>query len=161
MPKEEIRFEDFLENVSPDNIDFVNTVHDYLLQAGCTTKIEAAKSGHVLSYLLPKTKKVLLNYVFRKNGLVVRIYGDGIDNYADILKMLPEGMGKAIEKAPSCKRLLDPNKCNSRCPMGYIFELNGTEHKKCRYSSFMFVVNGEHHEAIRRFIESELNDRTA
>ena len=159
MPKEEIKFEDFLLNVSPANIVFINEVNDHLLQKGCTYKIESAKNGHVLSYNLPKTKKVIINYVFRKKGMLVRIYGDNIVKYEDILKTLPEGMTKAVEEAPKCKRLHDPTKCNSRCPMGYIFELNGKEYKNCRYSSFMFEIKSENFEAIRDFIDHELKER--
>jgi hypothetical protein len=48
MPKVEIPFDDFLANVTPDNIVFVNEVHSFLLENGCSFKIEAAKSGHVL-----------------------------------------------------------------------------------------------------------------
>ncbi len=161
MQKNEIPFEDFIANVTPDNEGFVSEVHSELIRRGCTYKIESAKNGHVLSYIMPTTKKTLLNYVFRKSGMIVRIYGDGISGYSEILEALPEGMVKGIEKAPLCKRLHDPAKCNSRCPMGYIFTINGTEHKKCRYSCFMFSVNEEHHAAIRRFIEREFSDRIA
>ena len=159
MPKETIPFENFLQDVSQENIGFIHEMHDYMLQNGCAYKIEAAKSGYVFSYLLPKTKKVILNYIFRKNGMVVRIYGDNIGKYADILKTLPDNMIKAIEKAPVCKRLVDPDKCNSRCPMGNIFELNGKEYKNCRYNSFMFEVKKENHNAIRNFVEKERENR--
>jgi hypothetical protein len=159
MPKEEVKFEDFLLNVSPANLGFVNEIHDFLLENGCSFKIEAAKSGHVLSYLLPKTKKVIVNYVFRKSGMIVRIYGANIGNYADFLSSLPNGMIKAIEKAPACKRLADPTKCNSRCPLGYVFDLSGKTYKNCRYNSFMFELKDEHFTAIRDFIEKELEER--
>ncbi len=161
MSKEQIVFEDFLTNVSPVNLDFVNKTHDFLLQNGCTYKIEVAKSGHVVSYVLAKTKKVIVNYVFRKSGLIIRIYGDHINKYTDILTSLPENMAKTIEKAPVCKRLVDPTKCNSRCTMGYVFDLKGTTHQKCRYNSFMFEVKEENYEAIKSFLELELKNRTA
>lgn len=159
MSKEEIKFEDFLANVSPVNVDFVNQTHAFILQSGCTYKIESAKNGFVVSYVHAKTKKVIANYVFRKSGLIIRIYGDHIGSYSDVLTALPEGMAKAIEKAPVCKRLIDPTKCNSRCPMGYVFELNGTVHQKCRYNSFMFGVIDENYDTIHAFIERELNER--
>jgi hypothetical protein len=159
--KEVIPYEDFLANVPPYNLDFINSVNDFMLQNGCAYKIEAAKNGHVLSYLTPKTKKVLLNYVFRKNGMVARIYGDGINKYAEVLVSLPENMAAAIEKSPVCKRLIDPAACNSRCSMGYAFTLKGGEHKKCRYNSFMFEIKEENYTAIRLFIENELRERTA
>lgn len=161
MPKEQIKFDDFLLNVSPENLGFVHETHDFMLQNGCSFKIEAAKSGNVLSYLLPKTKKVIVNYVFRKSGMIIRIYGDNISKYIDIMQMLPKGMINAIEKAPVCKRLVDPTKCNSRCPMGYVFDLNGKTYQNCRYYSFMFDVTDENYASIRNFIEQELKERTA
>ncbi len=161
MSKEKIAFESFLTDVTPENLEFVNMTHDFLLKNGCTCKIELAKSGYVVSYLLAKTKKVILNYVFRKSGLIVRIYADNINGYLDILKTLPDNMVKAIEKAPVCKRLVDPTKCNSRCNMGYVFDLNGTNYQKCRFNSFMFEVKDENFKAITAFIEDELRCRTA
>ena len=160
MSKEEIKFEDFLMNVSPENLGFVHETHDLMLQRGCSCKIEAAKSGHVLSYVLPKTKKVIANYVFRKSGLIIRVYGDNISKYADFLHSLPDGMVRAIEKAPVCKRLIDPDKCNSRCPLGYVFDLHGKTYQNCRYSSFMFDVKEENYDSIRSFLERELKERT-
>ncbi|MCL2703085.1 MAG: hypothetical protein FWE91_05700 [Defluviitaleaceae bacterium] len=159
MPKDEIKLEDFLLNVSPANLGFVHGTHDLLLTNGCTYKIETAKSGHVMSYLLPKTKKVIINYVFRKNSMIIRIYGDNIGKYTEILKTLPENMVKAIEKAPVCKRLVDPAKCNSQCPLGYVFDLNGKTYQNCRYNSFMFEVKEENFASIRDFVERELRER--
>ena len=161
MPKEETKFEDFLLNVNPKDLGFVHETHDFMLQSGCSYKIEAAKSGHVLSYVLTKKKKVIANYVFRKSGLIVRIYGDNIGKYADILNNLPEGMIKAIEKAPVCKRMVDPTKCNSRCPLGYAFDLRGKTYQSCRYGSFMFEVREENYSHIRGFLERELKERAA
>lgn len=161
MAKDEISFEDFLQNVGHEILVFVNETHEFMLQNGCTFKIEAAKSGHVVSYILMKTKKVIANYVFRKNGLIIRIYGDNISQYAEILDVLPDGMTAAIEKAPACKRLIDPSKCNSRCGMGYVFELKGSPIQRCRYGSFMFDVKGENCAAIRAFLEREIKERIA
>ena len=161
MPKDEIKFEDFLQNVPPGNLSFVHDMHDFMLQNKCTYKIAEAKSGHVLSYLVPKTKKVLANYVFRKNGMLIRIYGDNISKYTDILGNLPESMAKSIEGAPPCTRLIDPTKCNSRCPLGYVFEFNGKTMQSCRYNSFMFDIEEANHAAIRSFLERELGERAA
>ena len=159
MPKDEISFDDFMLDVNPANMEFVHAMHDYLLQSGCTFKIAVANNGRVLSYNVPKTKRVLLNYVFRKSGMVVRLYGDNIGKYQSALSGMPENMKKAVIKAPICRRLADPAKCNSRCPMGYIFELGDTLYKKCRYSAFMFEVKGENHNAIRKLVEHELSAR--
>lgn len=159
MSKEGLNFEDFLMEVDSACLEIVLHLHEYLLEQECTVKLEAAKSGYVVSYSHSKTKKVIANYVFRKKGLLIRIYGDHVSNYAEFVNTLPEGMVKAIEKAPVCRRLIDPTKCNSRCPMGYVFTLNGTEYKKCRYNSFMFLVNDESAPFIKTFLEHELAER--
>lgn len=157
--KEETPFGDFLSEVNPACLGFVTRLHEYLLENDCSVKIESAKSGYVVSYSLNKTKKVVANYVFRKKGLIIRIYGDYVSNYMEFINTLPEEMAKAIEKAPVCKRLVDPAKCNSRCPMGYVFTLKGTEYQKCRYNSFMFLINDENTSYIKTFLEHELEER--
>jgi hypothetical protein len=159
--KDAVKLEDFLLNVPPESFGFVQDTHSFLLERGCGFKIETAANGYVFSYLLPKTKKVLANYFFRKKGMFVRIYGDNIGKYAEILGGLPTEMQRSIENATSCKRLHDPEKCNHRCPMGYIFELNGKEYKNCRYGCFQFAVVPENHAATRAFLEREFNERMA
>lgn len=161
MAKEEFSFENFIASVSPDILGYVNDTHEYLLANGCACKVTAATNDLVASYSHVKSKKVIFNYVFRKKGLVIRIYGDHVAAYADRLDQLPDNMTAAIDKAPVCKRMIDPTKCNSRCGMGYAFDLKGKEHKKCRYNCFMFEVKEENYEAIRHMLEWELKERTA
>jgi len=158
MEKAVITFENFLNDVPPELHEFVSQIHALLTGKGCGVKIEAAKSGFVLSYSDPK-KRVLSNYVFRKSGLVIRIYADAVNAYPDFLETLPDGMKKAIEKAPVCRRLIDFTKCNSRCRMGYDFVLGGARYQKCQYSCFMFPVNLESEPFIRAFLENELGAR--
>jgi len=157
---EAIKFEDFLMEVDSACLTIVLGLHEYLMEQECAVKIESAKSGYVVSYSHSKTKKVIANYVFRKKGLIIRIYGDHVSNYMDFVNTLPESMVREIEKAPVCKRLIDPTKCNSRCPMGYVFDLKGTEYKKCRYNSFMFLVNDESGPFIKTFLAHELAERS-
>lgn len=159
MSKEGLRFEDFLMEVDSAYLGIVTQLHEYFLENNCAVKLESAKSGYVVSYSHTKTKKVIANYVFRKKGLIIRIYGDNVSSYAEFINTLPEGMIKTIEKAPVCKRLVDPAKCNSRCPMGYVFTLKGTDYQKCRYNSFMFLVNDENAPYIKMFLEHELTRR--
>lgn len=161
MDKVEIKFEDFLNDVDPEYHEFTNQMNNFLINNGCKIKIENAKSGYVVSYTHTKTKRVIINFVFRKNGLVIRIYGDNVSRYNDFIDSMPEKMIKAVEKAPSCKRLIDITKCNSRCPMGYEFTIGDKTHKKCRYSSFMFDVNNESIPFITAFVENEIKERTA
>ncbi len=159
MAKNEISFEDFLSGVSLDNLGFVQDMHEFLTKNDCGYKIEEAKSGFVFSCVFKKTKKVLFNYVFRKDKMLMRIYADNIGKYVDYLKTLPAEMVREIEKAPDCKRLIDPTKCNQRCPMGFTFELNGTLHQKCKYGCFLLEVKPETQAVLRGFIENELKER--
>lgn len=161
MTKSVIPFEDFLKDADPAYHAFLTDVDREMREKGCKVEIKTAKSGYVLTYADPKTQKALMNYVFRKRGMLARIYGDHAGAYEEMLAKLPENMVKAIEKAPPCKRLLDPAKCNSRCAMGYQFALGGETHKKCRYSGFMFDLTDENNTHIKTFVENELAHRMA
>ena len=158
MDKNNIKFEDFLMDVYPAYHDFVNQTHDYLLENGCGIKLSVAKSGYLVSYT-DKNKRVIANFVFRKSGLVIRIYGDAVNQYNDFLETLPDEMVKAIGKAPVCKRLIDITKCNPKCRMGYQFTLHGVLQKKCQYNCFMFTVNFESIPFISDFLGRELTAR--
>ena len=159
MKKDVKTYDDFLVNVIPDICGFVRETHDAMLRNSCTFKVTTAKSGLVLSYILPKSKRIIFNYVFRKQGLIIRIYGDNIARYFDFLTTLPENMISAIVSAPMCKRLANPSSCNPRCPLGYVFEISGEGYESCRYSSFMFEVKEENYKAVREFISREMKER--
>ncbi|MDL2324962.1 hypothetical protein LJC61_07430 [Ruminococcaceae bacterium OttesenSCG-928-A16] len=161
MSKDNFVFDDFLLDVTPETLPFVSGLHEYLLANGCGVKIQSAKSGYVVSYLHTKSKKVVANYVSRKKGLVMRIYGNNAAKYTAFIETLPATMKAEIEKAPVCKRLLDPTKCSSKCTMGNIFTLDGIEHKKCRYNSFMFLLTPESMPFIKSFLLQELTERNA
>lgn len=161
MDQKEMRFEDFLNDISPEYIDYVSEIHDLLLQHSCIIKMQLAKSGHVVSYSDPKTKKVVANFVSRKKGPVIRIYGDHSSKYMELLEALPEGMIKSIEKSSACRRLIDPVKCNSRCPMGYTLTVKGIRHQKCRYNCFMFEINTQNSASIMSLLVKELRERAA
>lgn len=161
MGKEEFKYEDFLGAVNPIYADFVNQTNDFLIQNGCKIKIDLAKNGYLVSYSHAKTKRVVANFVFRKNGLVIRIYGDYINKYIDFAETLPAAMIKSIEKAPVCKRLIDPTTCNSRCSMGYDFTIKGVQYKRCKYNCFMFEINDDNIPFVKAFLENEIKERTA
>lgn len=161
MAKEEFRFEDFLNDISPEYADVVSHLHDFLLENGCGIKMQLAKSGHVVSYTDKKTKRVTVNFVSRKKGPVIRIYGDNAHKYMDFFETLPEEMIKSVGKSPDCKRLLDPAKCNQKCVMGYTLAIKGETYKKCRYGCFMFEINSDSAAYIKTFLENELRERTA
>ncbi len=154
-------FDDFLPQVAPDHLPFVLDLDSALRAWGYKTKVELAKSGYVVSYLHPKTKKTLLNYVFRKTGMLMRIYGDHVGGYLDFLQTLPESMAKEVAGEPNCKRLLNPAACNSRCPMGYVFSIRGEEYQKCRYNAFVFDVTNETMPFLKPFVEKEALARDA
>jgi len=160
MAKPKFQFEDFMGDVPMDHAEFVRDLHEFLTGQDCTIKIEQAKNGFCVSYAYAKTKKVLANFVFRKKGMFVRIYGGFIGQYSEVLTSMPEEMIKTIEKAPVCKRLMDPEKCSSTCPMGYIFSLGDTEHKKCRYNCFLFLLSEESKPSIRQILEREVGARS-
>lgn len=149
MAENELSFEGFLQDVDPVYRPFTVQTHERLTGGGCKLKLQLAKSGYVVSYTHGKSKRTLINFVFRKGGLVARIYGDNINSYEDILASLPESMSKAIQKSPVCKL------CNARCPKGYSFSLDGERLQKCRYSCFMFAVDGESIPFITDFIDRE------
>lgn len=161
MEKQTISFDNFLFDVHPQSRPFVEQIHETLLQNGCTVKLTQAKNGYVVSYTYMPQKRVIINFVFRKKGLMIRIYGDNAGAYEEFLETLPGAMRKAIEKAPVCKRLIDPAQCSSHCPMGNTFSLGGVQHKKCRYSNFMFLVEEDSYPFLKAFLEHELRERMA
>ena len=155
-----MNIEDFIFEVKPQYHGFVLSLNDYLLNNSCKLKISTAKSGYLVSYQYGKKKYALMNFVFRKSGLVARIYGNNAVNYIDILESLPESMKKSIHNAGSCKRFEDPPKCTPKCG-GYVFNFEGSELQKCRYFCFMFEVTDETSPFIRTLVEKELEQREA
>lgn len=159
MAQNSITMDDFLLDVHPMLHAYVRQMHDNLMEAGCAMEITRAKSGYVASYKYKK--RTVLNYVFRKAGMIARIYGDHFTSYLDTIEALPDSMAAAIDQAPACKRLLDPERCSSRCSMGYAFTLRGKPHKKCRYSCFQFLITPESMPHIEALLGGELKARTA
>lgn len=149
-----IEFQDFIVSVPIENQDFVKELHNKLMELGCKIEIKTAKSGYMVSYLYHK--KTVANYVFRKKGMLVRIYGVHVNEYEKFLETLPGEMISAIQKAPICKRLADPTACNPRCSKGYDFWLKGEHYQKCRNSAFMFLVCPQNNPFIQSFLLSEV-----
>ena len=151
---ENYTFDDFLASVDTENQEFVSEMHYELTKRGCKIVVNLAKSGYVVSYNL--NKKVIANYVFRKKGLVARIYASHIAQYMDILDTLPDDMVQDIQAAPICKRLVDPDTCNQKCSMGYDFVLKGERLRKCRNSAFMFSLSEENKPFIEALLLNEI-----
>lgn len=153
-----LTFEDFLDAVDSGSRDFVGELHDELLSRGCKFQIKAAKSGYLVSVVFDK--KTIANFVFRRKGLIIRIYANHINQYREVLDTLPDEMVQSIQNAPLCKRLVNPACCNSKCAMGYDFTLRGERLQKCRNSAFMFLLCKEHAPAIRELVVRELDMRS-
>ncbi|MDL2234374.1 hypothetical protein LJC63_12475 [Ruminococcaceae bacterium OttesenSCG-928-L11] len=159
--KTKLVFSNYLSDINPEFEFLVQRIHDKMVEWGCQVKLQESKSGHVVSFVDAKTDKTVANFVSRKKGPTVRIYADNLDQYAAMLPELPKAMVAQLEKASACRRLLDPTKCNARCPMGYVYTLNGTEHKKCRYNCFMFLINEDTAPSILTLLEREMAGRSA
>ncbi|RHR31500.1 hypothetical protein DWX43_05830 [Clostridium sp. AF19-22AC] len=151
---EKTEFNDFIATVPAENQDFVKELHDRLMEHGCKIEIKTAKSGYMVSYIY--NKKTVANYVFRKKGMLVRIYGVHVNEYEEVLETLPDEMVRSIQKAPICKRMADPNACNPRCSMGYDFWMKGEHYQKCRSSAFMFLACPENNPFIRTLLINEV-----
>ena len=157
MTKEKISFEQFIEAVDADNKPFVEDLHSYLLDSGCKVTFEEKKSGFLASYKFGKPQRAIMNFLFRKTGMLARIYGERISGYPDFLNTLPSAMVEAIEKAGECKRLVH-NTCSPKCT-GYDFMIGSEHFQKCRYNCFEFLITGESNPYIKSFVEHELKER--
>ncbi|MCL2361177.1 MAG: hypothetical protein FWC73_05100 [Defluviitaleaceae bacterium] len=157
MAKEKIGFEQFMEAVADTDKSFIKDLHEYLIEQGCKATYEEKKIGYLASYKWGKPPRTIINFVFRKQGMLTRIYGENISQYPDFINNLSEKMIGSIRDAGDCKRLIH-NTCSPKCS-GYDF-LIGSEHfQKCRYNCFEFLVSEENNPHIMAFIENELNQR--
>lgn len=150
---QKLGFDDFIAAVDSGSQPLVRGLHEELTACGCTIEVKEAKSGYVVSYR--RAKQTIANYVFRKAGLIARIYPNHLTEYLDVLDTLPGGMVSAIQAAPPCKRLLDPDACNPRCARGFDFPLQGRREQKCRYSAFQFPFSAETAPHIRTLLLRE------
>jgi len=161
MAKEKFTYPQFLETVAPPDLEAAQALHALAEGHSCGLKIEAAKLGFVLSYLDPGTKKTVINLVFRKNGLHMRLYADHAGGYVDLVAALPEAALKQLDKAPNCKRLMDIAPCSPYCVMGVDFELNGKRYQKCRFNAFLLPLSGENFSPLMAMAQRELELRGA
>ncbi len=150
------KFNLFMETVDGCFRNFVNQINEYLTEKGCKCDIKTAKSGYVVSYVL-SSKSTLATFISRKTGMKLRIYPEYIREYQEFLNTLPEKMKKEIKKASICKRLVNPDDCNPKCVMGYTFEMDGEQYKKCRYMAFQLTLSEENNPYIKEFLENELS----
>ena len=159
MAQEKPSFEQLLEAVDAQYQAFVLDLHNYLLNNGCKATFEEKKSGLLGSYKHTKSKKAVMNLLFRKNGLRVRIYGENAGKYLDFLNTLPDEMVQSISGASICKRLVH-NTCSPKCS-GYDVTIGGERFQKCRYGCFEFLVTDQSNPYIKSFVENEIKERAA
>jgi len=157
MAQEKISFEQFMEAVDADNKQFVQDFHDYLLENGCKVTFEEKKSGYLASYKHGKPLKAVMNFVFRKHGMLTRIYGERIAGYPDFLNALPSEMVESIKSSGICRRLVH-NACSPKC-IGYDFIIGDTHFQQCRYNCFEFLMTEKSNPYIKSFVEHELKER--
>ncbi len=129
MAKEKGSFKEFLSAVAPEYQAFVKKLDNKLMEQGCETRHQRSEKR---LYRFISTKKTVMNWVFRKSGILARIYGDNAGRYEDIIASLPADMQKKMTTSRDCKRLIDPNACSDTCVKGFVYTLNGNAHKKCR-----------------------------
>ena len=159
MAQEKLSYEQFKAAVDPGNQAYLQDLHNYLLDNGCKATFEEKKTGLLGSYKHTKTKKSVINVLQKKQGLLVRIYGENTGKYADFLNTLPDEMVQSIDGSGDCKRLVH-NTCSPKCT-GYDVTIKGERYQKCRYNAFEFLVTGESGPIIKSFVEHEVNERTA
>lgn len=161
MEKQTVEFDSFLDSVAPDLREFVSEIDGYLTANGCVAALQEKRSGFFVSYAYGKPGKSAVNFLFRKKGLIIRIYGGHVNKYAQLIDTLPEEMIASIKKAPVCKRMIDPTTCNQKCAMGNDFFIKGEHMQKCRNNCFMFDVSPQNNPYIKAFVEHEIQQRIA
>ena len=154
---EKITYEQFIQSVTADNHKFTEDLHNYLIEAGCKVTFEEKKSGYLASYKFGKPLRAVMNFLFRKEGMLVRIYGEWISNYPEFLETLPAEMIQHLEGAGDCKRMTN-NTCSTKC-MGYDFTIADMRFQKCRYNCFEFLITNISKPVIKEFIALELSAR--
>ena len=157
MAKEKGSFKEFLSAVAPEYQSFVEKLNNKFIEQGCDLVIKEAKSGYAASYQLEK--KTVMNWVFRKSGVLARIYGDNAGKYEEIIASLPAEMQKKMTISRDCKRLIDPTACSDTCVKGFVYTLNGDTHKKCRNDGMFFLLTNETVEHIARLVCAEVTVR--
>lgn len=150
-------FKEFLLAIAPEHRTFVEKLNNKLIEQGCSLVIKEAKSGYTASYQLEK--KTVMNWVFRKSGVLARIYGDNVGEYEDIIASLPADMQQKMTASRDCKRLIDPNACSDTCVKGFIYALNGEKYKKCRNDGMFFLMTNKTAEHIAELVCAEVTVR--
>ena len=145
----------FLQDIPAEYQRFVLELDEYLTVQGSKRTIKAAKSGFVTSYSSPASGRALLNYVFRKSGVKMRIYAEHMGEHPNVLNCLPDNMKSDIKKAGDCKKLTG-FACTPTCPGGYTFVMDGEEYRKCKNMAFFHSLTAGNMEHILKLIKAEI-----
>lgn len=145
----------FLQDIPAEYQNFVLELDEYLIARGSKRTIKAAKSGFVTSYSSPASGRALLNYVFRKSGVKMRIYAEHICEHPEVLNCLQDNMKSDIKKAGDCKKLTGLA-CTPTCTAGYTFVMDGEEYRKCKNMAFFHSMTDGNIEHILKLIKAEI-----
>ena len=145
----------FLQDIPAEYQSFVLELDEYLIAKGSKRTIKAAKSGFVTSYSSPASGRALLNYVFRKSGVKMRIYAEHIGEHPEVLNWLPDNMKSDTKKAGDCKKLTGFT-CTPTCTGGYTFVMDGEEYRKCKNMAFFHSLTAGNMEHILKLIKAEI-----
>ncbi len=149
-------FEDFLVFAGEEHRGYIMQLHNFFTEEGCDANVKEAKRGYIVSYVHKPTKRTVANYIFRKNGIMMRIYPENIMSYPQIIDTLPTSMKASMEKASVCKKLLDPTTCSPNCKMGFDYILEGKQQQKCRSNAFLFFLNDDDNPYIEEIVKNEV-----
>lgn len=148
-------FMHFLQDIPAEYQSIVMELDEYLISKGSKRTIKTAKSGFVTSYSSPTSGRALLNYVFRKGGVKMRIYAEHIGEHPEVLNCLPDNMKSDIKKAGDCKKLTGFT-CTPTCTAGYTFVMDSQEYRKCRNMAFFRSLTAGNMEHILKLIKAEI-----
>jgi len=154
---DEYQFLEFFMGVSDEYKDFVTTIHERLLQEGCSVKISSNKTN-LFSVKYAQGRKGVFLFMLRKKGLKASVYAGNFAQYPDVLNSLPEGMITQIKKSSNCINVMKPGKCRDRC-IGYDINIREELYRKCKYDCFQFDVDEQSIPGLLGLLESELEAR--
>jgi len=126
----------FLSEVPAEYRDFMSKIHEDLTNDGYKQKIEQRKTGLFATYSEAKTKRILIEFYFRKNVFSMYLYVTIFNEYGGHLDNLPICIIEEIDKFTDCRR------CNPGCSTPK-FSINDKQYQKCRYGRINTALNPE------------------
>lgn len=152
-------YDDFFAIVDEEKKRFVTDMHSLFMDNGCKIEVKEAKQGFVVSYSYTKDKKkvAIMNYVFRKKGMLARVYAKHVSMYQELLSSFPEEMKKEMLKAGDCLRLNKISECCPNCAAGFEYTMDGIDYKKCRNSAFFWLITRESEGFIEQVVRKEVD----